>query len=81
MIMAQIFIISTHGSEDPTRSSLPWLVAKGAVEGGHKPRIVLSGDAAMLAYRTVAESVQGVGIPPLKELMEFALKNEVPVFV
>ena len=79
--MARITIISTHGSEDPTRASLPWLVAKGAVEAGHKPQIVLSGDAAILAHRTIAESVQGVGISPLKELIDFAVQNKLPVFV
>ena len=79
--MAQVLVISTHGSESPTRATLPWLVAKGAVEAGHQPRIILSGDAAILAQRTVAENVQGVGIPPLKELIAFALEKSVPVFV
>jgi len=79
--MSKILLISTHGSENPTRATLPWLVAKGALEGGHQPQIVLSGDAAILAQRTVAENVQGVGIPPLKELIAFALEKHVPVFV
>ena len=79
--MAQLLVISTHGSESPTRATLPWLVAKGAVEAGHQPRIILSGDAAILAQKTVAENVQGVGIPPLKELIAFALEKSVPIFV
>lgn len=79
--MARILISSTHGSEDPTRATLPWLTAKGAIEAGHQPQIVLAGDAAILANRTVAESVLGVGIPPLKELIAFALEKKVPVFV
>jgi len=79
--MARILISSTHGSENPTRATLAWLSAKGAVEGGHQPQIVLAGDAAILANRTVAESVQGVGIPPLKELIAFAMEKNVPVFV
>jgi uncharacterized protein involved in oxidation of intracellular sulfur len=79
--MARILISSTHGSENPTRATLAWLSAKGAVEGGHKPEIVLAGDAAILANRTVAESVQGVGIPALKELIAFAMEKNVPVFV
>jgi len=79
--MARILISSTHGSENPTRATLPWLTAKGAIEGGHQPQIVLAGDAAILANRTVAEGVQGVGIAPLKELIAFAMEKNVPVFV
>jgi predicted peroxiredoxin len=79
--MAKMMVISTHGSEDPTRSTLAWLFAKGAVEAGHSAQILLSGDAAVIARRVVAESVQGVGIPPMKELIAFALERNVPVFV
>jgi uncharacterized protein involved in oxidation of intracellular sulfur len=79
--MARILISSTHGSENPTRASLAWLSAKGAVEAGHQPQIVLAGDAAILANRTVAESILGVGIAPLKELIAFAMEKNVPVFV
>ena len=79
--MARILIASTHGSENPTRATLPWLTAKGAIESGHQPQIVLAGDAAILANRTIAESVLGVGIPPLKELIAFAMEKNVPVFV
>ena len=79
--MARILFVSTHGSEDPTRATLPWLTAKGAIEGGHQPQIVLAGDAAILANRTIAEGVIGVGIPPLKELIAFAMEKNVPVFV
>ncbi len=79
--MARILIASTHGSENPTRATLPWLTAKGAIEAGHQPQIVLAGDAAILANRTIAESVLGVGIPPLKELIAFAMEKNVPVFV
>lgn len=79
--MARILVVSTSGSENPTRATLPWLTAKGAIEAGHQPQIVLAGDAAILANRTVAESVLGVGIPPLKELVAFAMEKSVPVFV
>jgi len=78
--MARLLIISTHGSEDPTRAGLAFFMAKGAVEAGHKPEIVLAGDAAVLARRVVADSVLPLGIPPLKELVQFALDNKVPVY-
>jgi len=78
--MAKILYVSTCGSENPTKATLPWLSAKGAIEAGHHPQIVLAGDAAILANKTVAESVLGVGIPPLKELLAFAMEKNVPVF-
>jgi len=80
VIMARLLIISTHGSEDPTRAGLAFFMAKGAVEAGHRPEIVLAGDAAVLARKVVADSVLPLGIPPLKELVQFALDNNVPVY-
>lgn len=78
--MARMLIISTHGSEDPTRAGIAFFMAKGAVEAGHKPELILAGDAAVLARKAVADSVLPVGIPPLKELVQFALDNGVPVY-
>jgi len=77
--MARLLIISTHGSEDPTRAGIAFFLAKGAVEAGHRPEVALAGDAAVLARKVVAESVLPVGIPPLKELIAFALEHKVPV--
>jgi predicted peroxiredoxin len=77
--MARLLVISTHGSEDPTRAGLAFFMAKGAVEAGHRPEVVLAGDASVLARRPVAESVVPVGIPPLKDLVAFALENNVSV--
>ena len=79
--MARILIISTHGSEeDPTRAGVAFIMAKGAVEAGHKTEILLAGDAAVLARKVVAESVLPVGLPPLKELAQFAVDHGVPVY-
>ena len=78
--MARMLFIATHGSEDPTRAGLAFLFAKGAVEAGHKPEVLLAGDARVLARKVVAESVLPVGIPSLKDLIQFALDNNVPVY-
>lgn len=78
--MARILIISTHGSEDPTRAGLAFFLAKGAIEAGHKAEIILAGDAAVLARKQVAEALFPVGIPPLKELAQFAIDNGIPVY-
>ena len=39
------------------------------------------GEAAILAKDGIADQVHGVGIPPLTELMEFAVANDVPISV
>ncbi len=78
--MARILIIATSGSEDPTRAGMAFLFAKGAVEGGHRPEVVLAGDGSVLAKKVVAESIVPVGLPPLKELIQFARDNKVPVY-
>jgi predicted peroxiredoxin len=78
--MARILIISTHGSEDPTRAGVAFVMAKGAVEAGHHPEILLAGDASVLARKAVADSVVPVGLPPLKELAQFVVDNKVPVY-
>jgi len=79
-MMAKFFIIATHGSEDPTRAGLAFFMAKGAIEAGHQPEILLAGDGSVIARKSVADSILPVGIPPLKELIQFILKHKVPVY-
>lgn len=79
--MAKILYAGTAGTDDPTRASIPFVWAKGAVEVGHQPIIVLMGDASNLAQEANRNAVHGVGFPPLKELVAFALENNVPIYV
>ena len=71
---------STHGSEDPTRATLTWLQAKGAVEAGHEATISLLGDSVVVLRKEVADNLQGVGLPPISALMQFAKENNIRVF-
>ncbi|PYV12147.1 MAG: hypothetical protein DMG07_17705 [Acidobacteria bacterium] len=75
--------MATYGwlGRNDTRAGIGWLMAKGMVAAGHNPEITLAGDGAILAYQTVEESVLPVGLPPLKELIGFALEHKVPVYV
>ena len=59
--MARELFIGTHGSEDPTKATLPFLMAGGAMDAGHEPAIVLAGDAVVVMDDAVANSVQGLG--------------------
>jgi uncharacterized protein involved in oxidation of intracellular sulfur len=79
--MASELFIGTHGSEDPTKASLPFLLANGALDAGHQPAIVLLGDAAVLMNSTVVDNVHGVGYPPLKELMAKVVAAKVPIYI
>ena len=56
-------------------------MAKGAVEGGHEAGITLMGEAAPLIKDHISQQVQGIGIPPLKELMDFVVAHEIPISV
>ncbi len=79
--MAKLLYVATHGTDDPTKATLPFLMAKGAIEGGHETGILLQGEGATLVKDSVVEHIQGVGAPPLKELMAFLLDHNVRISV
>ena len=56
-------------------------MASGALDAGHETAIILMGDAAVLMNDTVADNVQGIGFPPLKELLAKVIQNKVPIYV
>ena len=47
-LTAKELFIGTHGSEDPTKATLPFLMVGGAIDAGHEPAIILVGDAVVL---------------------------------
>lgn len=74
--------ICTSGASDPTRATLPiHLAVNGAVEVGHDVRIVLAGDATDLVVGDTADNLQGVGVPPLRELLVKVREHRVPIDV
>ena len=79
--MAKILYVATHGTDDPTKATFPFLMAKGAIDGGHETGIILMGEAAPLIKDHIAAQVQGIGTPPLKELMDFLVAQEVRISV
>ena len=79
--MASELFIGLHGSEDPTKATFPFLFANGALDAGHQAAIILLGDAVVLMKSIVAESVHGVGFPPLKELTAKVFAAKVPIFI
>jgi uncharacterized protein involved in oxidation of intracellular sulfur len=79
--MAQLLYIGTAGTDDPTRATFPFIMAKGAIDAGHEAGIILMGEAATLIKDSVAAQVHGVGMPPLKELTEFLYAQQVRISV
>lgn len=70
------------GTADPTRASIPLhLAANGSLEVGQEPTIVLGGDAAELLLGDTADTLKGLGVPPVRDLLAKLRDHEVPVFV
>ena len=78
----KILYLAVTGASDPTRASIPLhIAANGSVEAGQECAIVLAGDATELVSRASAEQVEGVGVPPAKELFQKLVDHQVPVYV
>ena len=78
----KILYLATSGSSDPTQASLPLhIAANGSVEAGQECAVVLAGDATELVSRDTADRVEGVGVPPVRELLQKLFDNAVPVYV
>jgi predicted peroxiredoxin len=79
--MAKILYVATAGSHDPTRATLPFEFALGAIEAGHDPELYLTAEAVYLLHEDVAAAVVGVGLPPLHEAFKKLVDHRVPIFV
>ena len=79
--MATILYSSTYGTDDPTRATLPFLGALGALEAGHQAQIILQGEATFLLKDHLAEQIHGVGWPPLTELLTMVIGQNIPIYV
>jgi predicted peroxiredoxin len=80
--MAGLLIVTATGAEDPTRASVAFHIAvNGAKPNGTEVAIALAGDAAELVKPDVIANVIGVGIPPLRDLVDKCLEQELRVYV
>ena len=79
--MKTLYFCST-GSTDPTGASIPLhLAANGSAEVGHDVAVVLGGDGAELVSRDLAHGIEGVGVPPARDLFAKLRERGVPVYV
>ena len=78
----RVLYLGTTGANDATKASIPLHVAaNGSVEAGQDCAVVLAGDAVELVSRDTADRVEGVGIPPARDLFAKLRDNEVPVYI
>jgi predicted peroxiredoxin len=78
----KILYLATTGAGDATRASIPLhIAANGSVEAEQECAVVLAGDATELVTQATAEGVEGVGVPPARDLFRKLLDNQVPVYV
>ena len=73
--MGKLLYVGTHGTDDPTRATI------GALKRGHEPSIFLMGESVYLPKGNVADTVNGVGFPPLRQLLDEIIGAKVPIYV
>jgi predicted peroxiredoxin len=70
------------GTADPTRLSIPLhLAANGSLEAGQDASIVFAGDSTELLLEDNADRVEGIGVPPARDLLAKLRDHSVPVYV
>lgn len=80
--MPKLLICTSTGPADATRASLPFHIAlNGAVATGVECGIALAGDATELVKPAVVDGVRGLGVPPLRQLIDGLVAKAVPFYV
>ena len=79
--MKAVYMV-TSGASDATRASIPiHLAVNGSLEVGHTVALVLAGDATELLNAEVREQLSGLGVPPMRELLDKARQRGVTIHV
>ena len=79
--MRLLYIVS-KGMNDPTLASVPLhIAANGSLEIGQDVSVVLAGDATDLVIGENTQRMEGVGVPPMRELLSKLREQRVPVYV
>lgn len=65
--MANIFMKSSWGSDDPTRAAMVLGHGNALAKAGHQVRMFLVGEATVLVRSAVRESLFPVGWPPVAD--------------
>jgi predicted peroxiredoxin len=79
--MARVLSVATHATDDPTKASLAFITAVGAMGADKECTIALVGEAVTIVKEAIAKGIHGVGFPPLTELIARVVQAKIPVFV
>ena len=72
----------TKGAADPTLASLPLhMAANGSLEVGHEVAVVFAGDGAEITLGDNPQTLEGVGVPPVRDLLAKLKAGGATVFV
>lgn len=80
--MATLLITTIAGPSDPTRASLAsHMAVNGAVKNQIETTIAMASDAIDLLKPGAADTVRGIGVPPLADLLSGCVAAGVRIFV
>ena len=80
--MPGLLIVAATGPEDPTRATIPFHIAcNGATPAGTECAIAFAGDAAELLKPDIIANVFGLGLPPLRELLNKCVAQGIKFYV
>ena len=80
--VAGLLIVAASGPTDPTRASIPFHIAvNGAKPAGTEVAIALAGDSTELLKPDIIANVLGQGVPPLRDLLDKCLDQNIHVYV
>jgi predicted peroxiredoxin len=81
-VSVKVLYLAISGSSEPTKASIPLhIAANGSVEAGQECAVVLAGDATELVSRDTADRIEGVGVPPARDLVRKLVDNAIPIYV
>ena len=79
--MKTLYLVSA-GVDDATPASVPLHIAvNGSAEVGHEVTVALVGDGTELLDAETASGLEGIGLPPVRELLAKLLEHRIPVHV
>ena len=79
--MAKILFNITNGTNNATKATLGFMLARTAVEEGHEVSVFLNADAVSLIRQPVLENLVGLGTGSLSEHFKVLKKARVPIYV
>ena len=81
--MPKIIFTGSHGTENPTMATFPFIMAKTAKEMHPDAEVAvgLLGEAVNCVRKGVAQHVVTVGHGTLKEFLDFAVEKNMPILL